>query len=349
MSLKKENGDDYEPGTIVTYYGCLKRKLELNSYATDLSSELFKLSRKVLSAKKKNLKKNGKGSLPNRADCLTAENEDQLWQNGQFDFSKPDGLQNFLWFTFTKGFGFRGNHEAKQLCWGDIKLVKDVNQTYLQFTERTTKTRTGDTNHYRQFAPKIFENTQVPNQCPVNAFQIYSVHRPASMKSPQSPFFLGSIKNPTTEVWYKTQAMGINHLTSMLKRMCTAAKITGKFTNHSIRRTTCSRLLDAGIHPNDVAQLTGHKNTQSLNSYATTRINKQRAMSEILLNPQAPPASADTAQLHVPAVNFGLGSVLPSVSSTSSTTINQPQCGYFGGVLNHCNVSFTGNVNFNFK
>ena len=45
----------------MTYHGpsgCLKRKLELNGYTSDLSSNQFKLSHtcKVLSAKKKNLK-----------------------------------------------------------------------------------------------------------------------------------------------------------------------------------------------------------------------------------------------------------------------------------------------------
>ena len=43
--------------------------------------------------------------------------------------------------------------------------------------------------------------------------------------------------------------------------------IGAKISNHSVRKTSISRLLDADIPENFVAQLSGHKSIESLQSY----------------------------------------------------------------------------------
>ena len=71
--------------------------------------------------------------------------------------------------------------------------------------------------------------------------------------------------------------------------MSTAAKNAGlpaqnkKISNHSVRRTSISRLLDAGVPENFVMQLiSGDKNLQSLSSYKSASITHQRHMSDTL-------------------------------------------------------------------
>ena len=69
------------------------------------------------------------------------------------------------------------------------------------------------------------------------------------------------------------------------KFLSTTAKNAGlhregkKVTNHSVRRTWISRLLDADVPENFVAQLSGHKNTKSLQSYKSASAKYQRRMS----------------------------------------------------------------------
>lgn len=87
--------------------------------------------------------------------------------------------------------------------------------------------------------------------------------------------------------WFNAQAVGIHTLSKMLPRICEMAGIEGRKTNRSLRKTTCSRLLKAGVHPTTVMQLTGHKNVQSLNDYDHADINEQRSMSAILANPNS--------------------------------------------------------------
>ena len=70
--------------------------------------------------------------------------------------------------------------------------------------------------------------------------------------------------------------------------MSTAAKNAGlaaqnkKISNHSVRKTSISRLLDAGVPENFVMQLSGHKNLQILSSYKSASITHQRHMSHTL-------------------------------------------------------------------
>ena len=70
--------------------------------------------------------------------------------------------------------------------------------------------------------------------------------------------------------------------------MSTAAKNAGlaaqnkKISNHSVRKTSISRLLDAGVPENFVMQLSGHKNLQSLSPYKSVPITHQQHMSDTL-------------------------------------------------------------------
>jgi hypothetical protein len=68
-----------------------------------------------------------------------------------------------------------------------------------------------------------------------------------------------------------------------------------KLTNHSVRKTSIGRLLDANVEANYVAQLSGHKNLKSLDSYKSASLKNQRAMSAILSNGSAPSMSTSTA------------------------------------------------------
>jgi len=64
-----------------------------------------------------------------------------------------------------------------------------------------------------------------------------------------------------------------------------AAKNTGlqqegkRVIDHSVRKTCISRLLDADVLENFVAQPSGHKSTESLQSYKSASSKHQRRMS----------------------------------------------------------------------
>ena len=73
-------------------------------------------------------------------------------------------------------------------------------------------------------------------------------------------------------------------------------RIGAKVSNHSVRKTSISRLLDANVPENFVAQLSGHKNTQSLQSYKSVSEHHQRHMSNTLSPTPDMPKDAQTSK-----------------------------------------------------
>ena len=110
------------------------------------------------------------------------------------------------------------------------------------------------------------------------------------MKTADSPFYLAINYNRRGEgsVWYKKTPMGVDRIGQIMSRMAKKAGLSGKFSNHSVRRTMCNQLIRAGVHPNLVSQLTGHRNVSSLARYATASIDQQKKMCTILQSNSRP-------------------------------------------------------------
>ena len=79
---------------------------------------------------------------------------------------------------------------------------------------------------------------------------------------------------------------GKNEIGKFLKDAFASAKLDEtnkkKVSNHSVRKTSVGRLLEADVQPNFVAQLSGHKNLKSLVSYHSASLKRQREMSTVL-------------------------------------------------------------------
>ena len=74
--MRKRNEEEYEPETLVSIKNSIDRYLSDKSYGYRVCrGDEFKSSRDVLSAKGKQLKKEGKGRKPNKAEEVSAEEE----------------------------------------------------------------------------------------------------------------------------------------------------------------------------------------------------------------------------------------------------------------------------------
>ena len=191
---------------------------------------------------------------------------------------------------------------------------------------------------------------------------------------PDSPFYLGVLNNPSkfSQVWFKSQPMGHDKLGSIMKCMAQKAGLSnGKYTNHSVRKTMINQLLHAGVNPNIVIQLSGHKSLQSLQNYNVASLNQQKSMANILCGntsanrgilgssqsqntadvralPQPPAASCSSA---CSELTGDKGALVESVQKGqaqefqlfSQQNTKNSMCGLFTGAI------FNGTVNFNFK
>ena len=110
------------------------------------------------------------------------------------------------------------------MCWGDICLLADENnREYLEFTERQTKTRSGEKpRDVRLVKPKMWANTENEERCPIRIYKEYARRRPINFSKPEHPFYIATttvhLPSPN-DTWFKRNSVGVNKLGSMLKRM----------------------------------------------------------------------------------------------------------------------------------
>ena len=216
-------------------------------------------------AKKKQLvQDSAKGNRPRAARELTDEEEDLLhllFTTGEFGDHNPEALQRTVRWLLSLQFGFRARDESRKLKWGDISLITDGitgNDFLVWAGERGSKTR--HANASRAFNPTAQATHN--ERCPIKYYKSFKSHRPEEMMRPDSPFLLAinHRRKPENNIWYSKSPLGKNEIGKFMVMAAKRAGLTGNITNHSVRKTCISRLMDAEVQANYVAQLSGHKN-----------------------------------------------------------------------------------------
>ena len=313
--IKKPNGEDYEPETLTSYQRSFDRHLRNGGQVRSiLTDHEFSGAREALKARRKQLKQRGKGCKLRAAEPLTFDEEEKLWTAGQLGQHSPHALLQTVWFYNTMHFGWRGCDEHRRACYGDFRFGRDKGQEYVEFcTERGTKTRTGAESgeSLRAFNPRMYATGT--ERCPVSIFKNYIQKRPQQACKPDSPLYLSVANSVTNDsaTWYKNQLVGKVTLGKFMKSMAERAGLEGRKTNHSARKTMISRLVEKNINPLHVAQLSGHKNLKSLDSYSKASTEQQRCMSHIV--------SGTTIQQSCSTTETSGTSVLPGMTINGET------------------------------
>jgi hypothetical protein len=96
----------------------------------------------------------------------------------------------------------------------------------------------------------------------VETWRVYDEHMADDLKN--GNLFLTAVgDNPTSNSWYKNQNVGLHQISAWLKMMANAAKVEGKVTNKTGRRTAISRMSIANVPRDVMCQITGHKSQSS--------------------------------------------------------------------------------------
>ena len=287
MKIKTKKNEDYEPNSLSSFQCSFDRHLRNCDRKLNIFKDAeFAKSRASLVARRKELRRKGKGRRPNKAEALSSSDVDKLWESGEFGDHSPRSLVQIVWFNFTMYFGWRARNEHYKLKFGDLDVRKDENgdeEYVIWLTKRGSKTRTGETETVpeRLFDPGMF-SADGP-RCPVKMFKAFLAHRPKQMNKPEDPFYLLCINRPTSDIWCKCQRIGINSSGNLMKTMSAAAGLEGKrFVNHSGRKTVIETLLHAGIDYLQTARLTGHKNPKCLDDYTSASFAQQKEMSMLV-------------------------------------------------------------------
>lgn len=85
----KENDRQYEPDTLSAIHSSIQRHLSSVKYAGDIKKDKeFAHSRNVITAKKKELKKLGKGNKTNASEPFTADELNIFWEQSELGSSE---------------------------------------------------------------------------------------------------------------------------------------------------------------------------------------------------------------------------------------------------------------------
>ena len=104
-------------------------------------------------------------------------------------------------------------------------------------------------------------------RCPVRLFMKYVGLLPDA-KTCRKLYMRPKIK-AIPSCWYNDQPYGNNKIYSTVKELCSKAGFEGKFTNHSLRATSASRMFQANVPEQVIKEVTGHR-SDCVRSYKRT-------------------------------------------------------------------------------
>ena len=103
---------------------------------------------------------------------------------------------------------------------------------------------------------KVYPSSNI-RRCPVRLYGKYIGLLPSG-KSCGKLYLWPKVRNMSS-VWYNDQPYGKNKITTAVKTLCKIAKLEGRFTNHSLRATSASRMFENKIPEQVIKEITGHK------------------------------------------------------------------------------------------
>ena len=231
--VRKEDGDLFEPCSLTSFQRSLDRHLTkaLHKTFSIIGDVEFTSSNEKLKAARKTVKKEGKGNKPHAAEPLDEDEISLLWETGALGDGSPEVLQNTVWYLLTLHMDMRGRDEHYKLRYGDLQQKPATDGAmYIEFSERDTKTHTGESSDARSFKPKMCSTPQNLERCPI---AMYVAKRPVEMCKPDSPLYLAINHSPADgHPWYKRQRMDKNKLGEIMKAMAKRGDLKGNKTNH---------------------------------------------------------------------------------------------------------------------
>ena len=197
-------------------------------------------------------------------------------------------------FLLGINLALRAGDEHYDLRWSSKDKPSQINfehdavsgKRYLVYREDlVTKINDGGLNNLKKERKVVWiflSNNTV--RYPVRLVDKYMSLCPEVGKSKKANFYLRSLENRYPVQWYGDQPVGKNTLTKVVGNLLKSAQLDGYFTNHSLQRTSATRLFQAGVDTKIVREITGHV-SDAINKYQVTSHDQKKEVSDILKGP----------------------------------------------------------------
>ena len=322
VEIRKKDGTDYEPDSLRVMQAAIDRYLRHKNYpASIITGREFTKSQETLDAKAKQLRRQGKGKRPNKAQPYRETDEEIFWREGKLGNHNGLALTNVNFKNLSETMGFRGRQEHYDAYVEDFSIFQMADGIkVVEFKENPTKTRQGGLRNPTRRSPQQMWSTDGGERDPVKLFEEWLAHRPDALKK-SGPLYLSIIPRPISYTWYSKSRMGQHRIGQIMKPVasCLPPESNKKITNHSTRKTVVAKLKNAGQPRHKIIQVTGHARESSLDDYDEITVSERRELSHIASGYVPAPSSSTTAISSTSAPS-SLHSSVPAASANPSAT-----------------------------
>ena len=289
---KLRDGSDYPGKTLYEMVVSIQKFLNQNDVPWKLIEDpKFIDVRTVLDNTMKERVLNNVGLVKKQAQMITIEHENYLWETGVLGEDTPDKLRSTVLFLLGINLALRAGDEHYDLRrYTNEKPSQIAFERYgnsgkrcLVYREDTvTKTNDGGISNIKKDRKVVwvFPSENV-NRCPVRLVDKYMSLCPDGGKNKKANFYLRSLEKTNPAQWYSVQPIGKNTLNKVVKNLLKSANLDGYFTNHSLRRTSATRMFQAGIDGKIVREVIGHV-SDAINKYQETSAVQRQEVSKVL-------------------------------------------------------------------
>ena len=288
METRQKSGCPYPPSSLYSilcglYRVCRSNGVKFNFL--DKADSRFQKLHKILDSICSKFHADGVGAKQSAA-AISIDDEHLMWESGTFSFESPQALQNMVFFYIGLHLCLRGvqeQHDLKvkqlQRCPKDIQVYNE--EEYYEYTELISK------NNQHRFKDIHMKNKKVKvhaivgsQKCMVKMIDFYLSKLPEDPKA----FYLRPRKNCPDDgtAWYINVPVGVNTLKSMLPNMSKNAGTSTRYTNHSLRATSKTRIFQSGVQEKIIQEKTGHRSLTGLRCYARTTAEQEQNVTRIL-------------------------------------------------------------------
>ena len=283
---RRADGTKYPPKTLYQILcGLLRHARESQSNPSnflDRKDSRFKKLHATCDVIFKTLHEEGIGVKKKSTPVVSKSDEEKLWETGVLNTSTPVGLQRAVFYYVGKVCCIRGGEEQRNLKHSQFKRYSNPDR-YI-YSEHGSKNHNGG--FFQLDVEKknvsIFRNEEAGKRCLVDLLDNY-LKRLSPGAIEKELFYCKPLENFRKDgPWYCVQPRGKHYLNNMVKAMFSEAKISGDFTNHSLRATGATELFQSEAPEKVIQGITGHRSIQALRQYERVGDLQKKAACNIL-------------------------------------------------------------------
>ena len=262
--VKKIDNTDFTGKTLQEIIIMIQMHLHQNGVYWKLLDEAeFRDLRNILDNLMKDRHAKGLG-VKQKCEIISLSHEDRMFDCNVFGESDPEQLLRTVIYMLGLHLALRGGvkHLRLRRPGFDPQIVTELDegsgQEILVYREdQLQKTNQGGLQSKpNNKVVKVFPSSNM-RRCPVRLYGKYIGLLPTS-KSCGKLYLRPKLRyNPIT--WFNDQPYSKNKICGVVKTLCKLTNIEGKFSNHSLRATSASRMFDNNVPEQVIKEITGHK------------------------------------------------------------------------------------------